>query len=182
MAYALHDYKCPACGAWRRDVLVSMDIGGRAGAPVCPQGCTTPPRASMADHPATPLIPLRMDWTPTRCRLDAYDVRKFEVVDARGMTQTIETLRDIRRVERESEQHARDGEGSRIVWRTYAQDQSNKDVHTLAKRLDRAMDDQDRPDLTVPGKTLQPSRGPAIRQQHSEQGGSTALPHSPQEW
>jgi hypothetical protein len=41
------------------------------------------------------------------------------------------SLRDIRRLERESEQAERDGYGRRMVWRSYAQDDSNWDKHTL---------------------------------------------------
>lgn len=44
---------------------------------------------------------------------------------------TVGSLSDIRRLERESEQRERDGFGRRTIWRDYAQDRSNIDVHTL---------------------------------------------------
>jgi len=44
---------------------------------------------------------------------------------------TIGSLADIRRLERESEQAERNGEGRRMVWRDYAPDHSNADQHTL---------------------------------------------------
>lgn len=46
---------------------------------------------------------------------------------------TVSSLRDIRRLERESEQLERDGVGRRMCWRSYSQDDTNWDVHTLGK-------------------------------------------------
>lgn len=46
--------------------------------------------------------------------------------------ETIGSLADIRRLEKESEQRERDGEGRRMIWRDYSNDPSNKDRHTLA--------------------------------------------------
>ena len=45
----------------------------------------------------------------------------------------INSLQTIRRLERESEQAARNGEGRPMVWRDFSQDRSNTDVHTLGK-------------------------------------------------
>jgi hypothetical protein len=44
---------------------------------------------------------------------------------------TISSLADIRRLERESEQAERNGDGRKMVWRDYSQDRSNIDQHTL---------------------------------------------------
>jgi hypothetical protein len=41
------------------------------------------------------------------------------------------SLRDIRRLERESEQAEKEGWGRRMCWRDYSNDRSNADVHTL---------------------------------------------------
>lgn len=46
---------------------------------------------------------------------------------------TVSSLRDIRRLEKESEQRARDGEGRAMVWRSYSQGDSNWDKHTLGE-------------------------------------------------
>ncbi len=45
--------------------------------------------------------------------------------------QTIGSLSDIRRLERESEQAERNGEGRKYVWRDYSQDRSNTDQHSF---------------------------------------------------
>jgi hypothetical protein len=45
---------------------------------------------------------------------------------------TVGSLADIRRLERESERLEANGEGRRMIWRDYAQDHSNRDVHTIA--------------------------------------------------
>ncbi len=44
---------------------------------------------------------------------------------------TIGSLADIRRLERESEQAERNGEGRKYVWRDYSQDRSNQDQHAF---------------------------------------------------
>jgi hypothetical protein len=54
--------------------------------------------------------------------------------EIRGTTQRIrvDSLADLRRVERESEVRARNGEGRPLIWRDYNQGTSNADVHTMA--------------------------------------------------
>ena len=64
-------------------------------------------------------------------------------VTINGKATTVGSLHQMRQIERETEQQARNGEGQRLVWRDYSQNSSNKDVHTLAKRMDRSMDTQD---------------------------------------
>src|SRR5258708_34276833 len=46
--------------------------------------------------------------------------------------ETVGSLADIRRLERESEQRERDGLGRRMIWRDYPQAPSNPDAHPLA--------------------------------------------------
>ena len=64
-----------------------------------------------------------LDYNQTRGRIAPIGDRGVEV----------NSLRDIRRIERESEQMVRDGvPGAQLhVFRKYAQDHSNMDVHTL---------------------------------------------------
>jgi hypothetical protein len=45
--------------------------------------------------------------------------------------ETVASLQDIRRLEKESEVRERNGEGRRMVWRDYSQDHGNKHTHTL---------------------------------------------------
>lgn len=121
---ALHDFRCPACGADRVDVNIPISIGAREAEVRCRCGCA-------------------MDWVPQVGRMDALEpFHKFSL-DANGRTYEIGSLHDIRKAEQESASRARNGEGQPLVWRDYAQDRSNADRHTLAKRMDRSMDTQD---------------------------------------
>lgn len=55
----------------------------------------------------------------------------FDTTDGRGNRVRITNLRDLRKLEKESEQQYRNGEGQPMVFRRWAQDDSNRDVHTL---------------------------------------------------
>lgn len=73
---------------------------------------------------------------PPVVAVDAYEpFQKFSttVEDGRGgqRVEQITSLASLRRVERESAQRHRNGEGRPMVWRDYSQDRSNRDVHTL---------------------------------------------------
>lgn len=79
-----------------------------------------------------------MAWIPQIGGLSVFgDNQKFTTtVDdpgARGGQRVVEidSLTTIRKLERESEQAERNGEGRRLVWRDFSQDRSNADVHTL---------------------------------------------------
>ncbi len=114
----LHDFKCELCGVVYRDVEVVSELSAMA-APFHCSGCGA-----------------LLLWIPKVGRMDAYEpFREFDVQVQRqgGGTETrhIDSLSKLRQVERESEQRSRNGEGQPLVWRDYAQDQSNHDVHTL---------------------------------------------------
>lgn len=85
-----------------------------------------------------------MTWKQTRDYVRAAHVPKFGEAPALDYNQTkgrvapigehgveVNSLRDIRRIERESEQRYRDGVGEPYVFRLYSQDSSNRDVGTL---------------------------------------------------
>jgi hypothetical protein len=55
-----------------------------------------------------------------------------EDINGRPTTIEIDSLHKLRQVERESEVRARNGEGRPLVWRDYAQQRTNGDVHTLS--------------------------------------------------
>lgn len=114
---AMHDFFCAACGQLLLDVDVPIAIGARAGAPL---------------HCGAPTTPI-----PGIGRMDVGGVkgasfRAFETTDGQNRTVLIDSLATLRRVERESEQQARNGEGQPIVFRAWSQDRSNRDRHTLA--------------------------------------------------
>jgi hypothetical protein len=66
--------------------------------------------------------------------MDTYDVNlEFDCYDGRNNPVHIDSLADIRKLEKESEQQARNGEGQQMVWRKYSNDRGNTFSHTLKK-------------------------------------------------
>lgn len=120
------------CGAVVRDHFVPFGQRATEHAPRC-----------HAHH--YPLGGQYMDWIPAakfslfsdsgREGAGAFAKFTLPVEDPGSPTgfrdETIASLADIRRLERESEQRERNGEGRRMVWRDYSQDHTNRDVHTL---------------------------------------------------
>ena len=119
---ARHDFRCGDCGYLWRDVVIPTSLGAQAGAPDCPR-CE---------------VSVRMDWIPAIGRMSLFgEFEKFttQIEDPAAPSGyrevAVSTLADIRRIERESEQAERNGEGRKMVWRDYSQDHSNQQVHTL---------------------------------------------------
>ena len=132
---ALHDFACPDCGTLLRDVHVPVTIGASHASIACPCCELDLDRLVwMAPCIAVPRLSLFSDSDP---RGGSHDFTKFttEVEDPSSPTgyrqATIGSLADIRRLERESEQRERNGEGRKYVWRDYAQDRSNTDQHSF---------------------------------------------------
>ena len=121
----LHDFGCPDCGRRAKDIYAPISVGAAGTVVPCP-GCGN-----------------RMDWIPQVGAMDAKEPSFQSTVTINGKATTVGSLHQMRQIERETEQQARNGEGQRLVWRDYSQNSSNKDVHTLAKRMDRSMDTQD---------------------------------------
>jgi hypothetical protein len=127
----LADYRCPACGAIRTAAF--------------PFGTRAPDLDVRCPAHQWPLGGTRMDWIPAARfslfsdsgALGPRSTAKFTlpVEDPRSPTgfrdETIGSLADIRRLERESEQAERNGEGRRMIWRSYSQDRGNAHVHTF---------------------------------------------------
>jgi hypothetical protein len=115
-----HDYRCPTCHFVLRDQYRSIEQGGRATAPICPQ-CG---------------FQQRMIWVVPRLRTDlrsdgdSATFKKFLARDGRNQLVEIDSLHKLRQVERESEQLARNGEGQHITFRGFAQDHSNLLLNT----------------------------------------------------
>src|SRR5262245_14744125 len=109
---ALHDFWCAVCGQVLVDINVPIAIGAMRGAP---------------EHCGQPT-----EWIPQVGRMDAYEpFQEFETRDGMNNLVTVDSLKKLRDIERDSEQRYRDGEGQPLVWRRYSQDNSNKDVHSL---------------------------------------------------
>ena len=115
----LHDFYCGRCNAVRVDVYA--------------------PVTRRSDDPAfCPECGQSMVWIPAAPALHYGDVkgaafRSFDTTDGRGEPVHVDSLRKLRQVERESEVHARNGEGQPMVFRRWAQDPSNRDQPTLSK-------------------------------------------------
>ncbi len=150
---ARHDLECSDCGSVYPDVVVPADLGARA---FC-LGATCHCGGRFVPLPAIRLSLFGDGMGASGPGRGDGDFTKFvlPVEDPGSPTgyreETIGSLADIRRLERESEQRERDGLGRRMVWREYSQDASNRDVHTIA------------PDFVqpAPAKTL-PSHGQPI--------------------
>ena len=125
---ALHDFVCLTCGTEQRDVYVSIAIGARAADIRCACGA-------------------RCEWVPFPTAVNAYDVRGFDTTvrqpDGTEKLVHVGSLADIRRIERETEIAARNGEGQAMRWRDYSQDASNGHVNTFgdspAQQLRRSL-------------------------------------------
>ena len=161
---ARHDYQCPVCRHVVRDHVVPTGQRASEHPPICSQ------------HQIGG--PVRMDWLPNaRFSLfsdaateGAGSFAKFTlpVEDPGSPTgfreETVSSLADIRRLERESEQRERNGEGRRMVWRSYSQDDANKDKHTLGE------DPSLRPSKTYAnGTPVKIRRGDPVVADHGEQ-------------
>ncbi len=130
----MHDYACPDCGTLKADVNVPVTLGASGAFVACPCCDADLGRTvRMAPIPAFRLSVFR-DADP---RNGSRDFTKAQIqVETPGggfREVTVGSLADIRRLERESEQAERNGEGRRMVWRDYAQDRTNADKHTLGE-------------------------------------------------
>lgn len=64
--------------------------------------------------------------------MDAYEpFQEFTARDGQNREVLVDSLRKLRKIEAESEQQYRDGEGQPLIWRHYSNDRSNRDVHAL---------------------------------------------------
>ena len=113
----LHDYTCPSCAYTLTDVYRPVTERASASPPRCPR-----------DGQA-------MLWVPAVGAVDAYESTAFTTSvrqpDGSYKDVPVASLRDIRRIERETEQAHRNGEGQPMRWRDYSNDRSNADVHTF---------------------------------------------------
>lgn len=113
---ALHDYQCVACRRLLVDVNVPAVIGAQRGAPIC----------GVCGQP--------MAWVPKIGRMDAREpFQRFTCYDGRNRLVEVDSLHKLRQVEAESERMARNGDGQQMVFRRWAQDDSNKDQGVLGK-------------------------------------------------
>lgn len=127
-----HDYLCAdeTCLGYRRDHMSPLY---RLAEPRVQDGYVVTQDFA---RPRCPRCEGPMDIVPPRVAVDALEpMQEFDttVEDGRGgyRTEHIDSLAKLRKVERESEQRYRNGEGRPMAWRDYSQDRSNRDVHSL---------------------------------------------------
>ncbi len=131
---ATHDLRCTACGHVYRDVNISVIVGARA---YCRETfcnrCGTARGLTLEPIPAIRLS-LFSDADSRASRSDFTKATvQMETPDGGFRDVQVSSLRDIRRLEKESEQAERDGYGRRMCWRDYSNDGSNWDRHTLGE-------------------------------------------------
>ena len=119
----LADYECPACGAIVRDRYFTSAEGAISAAPFC-----------LADDCAGSQ---RMSWIPQAAfdlKTDGEGQKGFQkfTVHRQGpqgsIREEIDSLHKLRKVEADSEQRYRNGEGEPMRFRGYSQNRSNIQV------------------------------------------------------
>lgn len=115
---ALHDFVCPTCGFILQDQYRSLAVGATGDRPTCP-ACGAP----------------EMEWIVPVVAMDVGGVKgaafRAFTVDVDGTAQVIDSLHTLRKVERDSEQRFRNGEGEPMRFRMWNNDRTNKDVHSF---------------------------------------------------
>lgn len=113
---ALHDYFCESCGYVLADQYRSVDEGAQANPPHCPQ------------------CHCGMSWIPAVGRMDLLSENaKFVQYDGQNQPVTVDTFAKMRKLEAESDQQYRNGEGQPIRFRALHQDRSNMDRNTFGE-------------------------------------------------
>lgn len=110
-----------------------------------------------------------MEWLPQIGRISCFaesDKTRIPVEDPStpsGYRWTeIDSLATIRRLERESEQSEKNGDGGRrMVWRDFSNDRSNADVHSLCPDPSRPI-----PKTFANGTPVKGRRGAAVVADH----------------
>lgn len=103
-----HDYVCPLDGQRVNDVVRSVRDGAQANPPCCPD-CGRP-----------------MDWIPGIGAMDAFEPGgEFTMYDGQNRRVTVESFAQMRKLEQQSEQQARNGEGQPLRFRALHQNRSN---------------------------------------------------------
>lgn len=125
---ARHDFFCPTCHVEVRNHIGATPISDPTRNPNC-SSCGDPmtwiPQARFSGFSDS-------DATAGRGSFAKTSIPVEDPGAPGGFRQeTIGSLADIRRLERESEQRERNHEGRRMVWRDYSQDGNNRDQHTL---------------------------------------------------
>jgi hypothetical protein len=113
------NYACPQCDLVLREYPVDFGQNLAKAAPPCPV-CKD----------------VLTEWIPQIGRMSAGNgptFTAFETTGPDGKLHRINSITDLRHMEREAEKMAADGVGQTMVWRDYANDRSNRYDHAITK-------------------------------------------------
>lgn len=168
------NYCCPRCDYIEREHPVDFGRTFPEAAPFCPI-------CKNVDDTAAGLV--KMDWLPQIGRMSAGNgptFTSFETTGPDGKLTRINSITELRAMERESEKMAADGVGQQMVWRDFANDNSNKYDHAITKSWEAA----DYPGM--PGKaqrealkTLTQEQGEAKLAELQKNAAEVAAAHAP---
>lgn len=116
-----HDFRCDRCGQILVDIYVPVAVGATAGAPL---HCGTK-TSWIAAAPAVHYGSVKT------CAFKAFDT-----TDGYGQPVHIDSLQKLRKIEKDSEQAFRNGEGQPLVFRAWANTKGNKLDSALHKTWD----------------------------------------------
>jgi len=108
----LHDYWCQTCGQISVDIYRSVLVGAQADPP------------THCDRP--------MAWIPDIGAMDAFEPgQEFEVRNGQNQLVKVESFAQMHKLEQESEQQFRNGEGQPIRFRMLHQHRTNREDNTF---------------------------------------------------
>jgi hypothetical protein len=120
------NYCCPDCETILKEVPVPFGTSFNEHQEICPR----------CYHNRGGGRSVRMDWIPQIGRISAGGgptFTSFETTGPDGKLHRINSITELRHMEREAEKMAADGVGQTMVWRDYANDRSNRYDHAITK-------------------------------------------------
>lgn len=161
---AQNHFACPVCGVLTLLVYRVADLDRMA----WPPGCLDPDCSGILE-----LAPQPGDFAMDVGGVKGAAFRKF-TVDVDGRPTEIDSLHTLRRVERESEQRYRNGEGEPLHFRMWHQDRSNRDVNTFGEAPTPPLEKSGKVSIRRHGETRPDlPLGPGLRR------AASALPREP---
>lgn len=133
----LHDFRCPACGLVQE---VRLPITLRASLAIILCDACNYPDGRVRSALYLPIVaPVRMDWVVPRTvgfdcsggsTFQSFDVQQRQP-DGSYKPVRVSSVRQMREIERQTEQRARDGEGEAMRFRMWSHDDSQGDQNSF---------------------------------------------------
>lgn len=125
----------------------------------------------MTTAPSCPRCHAKTLWIPQVGRMDAGGGSTFTPFtfqelqrDGTHRERTVDSVHTLRMIERDSEQHARNGEGERVAFRAWSQEDSNREVNCFGPDPSVAA----RAELAATKEKLASRRGSVVTAEHGE--------------